>query len=223
MLSVLKSFSGKFLDDKKLVISMKDRLLTLNPKETALLIVDMQNDFCKLEGAFSRMGKDLRDVQEMIPRLRYLLEEIRKLEMLRVFIKTEHFPYTTSPYWKVRYDRAAQVAIPGTWGAEFIDELKPLAEEPVVVKNRYSAFLDTNLQLILRCNHIRNLLITGAFTHVCIDITARHAFMLDYQTITVKDCVASFDVSKHLMSLEVLDEFFGHVLTSDEVLRLLRP
>jgi ureidoacrylate peracid hydrolase len=223
MLEVLKSLNGKFLDDKKLGTFMRDKFLTLGPKETALLIVDMQNDFCKPEGAFGRMGKDLRSVQEMVPRLRRLLEEVRKLGMLRVFIRTEHFPYTSSPYWKVRYDRATQVAVPGTWGAEFIDELKPEAGEPVVVKNRYSAFLDTNLQLILRCNRIKSLLITGAFTHVCIDTTARHAFMLDYQTVTVKDCVASYDAEKHLISLEVLDEFFGHVLSSDEVLKLLRP
>ncbi len=194
----------------------------MDKKETALLVIDMQNDFCKNEGAFGRRGKDLTHVQKMIPKLKSLVEEFRRLGVMRIFIKTLHFPYTSSPTWDVRYEGAREVALPGTWGAEFIDELSPLPEEPVVIKHRYSAFLDTDLNMILRCNGIKNLVITGVYTHICIDTTARHAFMLDYRTIVVKDCVASFDQDKHSISLEILDEFFGHVLTSDEVLKLLK-
>ena len=182
----------------------------------------MQNDFCKYGGAFGKSGKDLKHVQKMIPNLKNLLEKFRKLGVMRIFVKTIHFPYTGSPTWDVRYERAKEVALPGTWGAEFIDELNPLPEEPVVIKHRYSAFLDTNLNLILRCNGIKNIIITGVYTHICIDTTARHAFMLDYGTIVVRDCVASFDTYKHSISLEILNEFFGHVLTSDEVLELLK-
>lgn len=200
---------------------MSEYITSLDKRETALLIIDMQNDFCKNEGVFGKRGKDLTHVHKMIPKLKNLLEEFRKLGVMRVFIKTLHFPYTTSPNWGIRYEGAREVALPGMWGAEFVDELKPLPEEPIVVKHRYSAFLDTDLNLILRCNNIRNVVITGVYTHVCIDTTARHAFMLDYKTIVVKDCVASFDPNKHSISLEILNEFFGHVLTSTEVLKLL--
>jgi len=198
-------------------------LPTLRKEETALIIVDMQNDFVRPEGYLGRLGKNMEPVLEIIPNIANVLEFCRAEGVARIFVKTIHAPHTNSEVWARRYgeSEAPPLCLPGSWGSEIIDELKPRSDEPVVVKHRYSAFLDTDLPLILRSREIKNLLVAGTATNVCIDSTVRHAFMLDFLTITLSDCVATADLELHKPTLKNLAAYFGYVATYREVIQRL--
>lgn len=102
-----------------------------------------------------------------------------------------------------------------------IDELAPQSDEPVVTKHLYSALLDTDLLVILRSRGIRNLLVAGTQTNVCVDSTVRHAFMMNFVTVTVSDCVGTDEADLHEPTLENLKRYFGYVAHSEEVMRAL--
>lgn len=203
---------------------MKSVIPRLEKSRTALLVIDMQNDFCHPDGAFGKMGVEkLRPVIEMTARLKNLLKKMRATGVTVIHVKTEHSKYTNAPTWIERFKRHS-VSLPcqsGTWGAEIIDDLKPFANERVVVKHRYSAFIDTDLDLILRSMGIENILMTGTLTHVCVESTARDGFMLNYRTITISDCVSEGSEEAHMASLKTLDFFFGYVTDSTTAVKAL--
>mgnify|MGYP001232121498 CR=1 FL=1 len=192
------------------------------PEETAVLVVDMQNDFCHPEGVFARRGAPLWQVDDMLPRLQNFLTEARKVGVAIIFIKTHHSSWTNSPSWLVRIERPEEICLPDTWGADFCG-VRPEGNEISVVKHRYSAFVNTNLDLILRSRQFRNLIVTGINTNVCVDSTARHAYMLDYFVTVLEDCCATVTASPkedHESALRLMKDLFVHVATSSEVIRI---
>jgi ureidoacrylate peracid hydrolase len=201
------------------------RLPALWADKTALLVIDMQNDFCRPGGFFDKKRENLQEISDIIPRIGDLLEVVRKTNMLRLFIKTVHADYTTSDVWasRLKDEEFPELCLPNTWGSEIVTELKPKENEPVIIKHRHDAFIDTDLPLVLRSRKIRNLIITGCTTNVCVESTARHAFMFDYLTVTVRDCVATKDEGAHEPSLRNLENYFGYVATSDQVKKNLSP
>lgn len=202
---------------------MQKTLPRLRKEETALLIIDMQNDFVKPEGYFGRIGKNVKPVLDIIPNIANLLDFCRRNNILRIFVRTIHSEYTNSYVWVSRYgtNETPPLCLPNSWGAEIIDELRPRDDECIVTKHRYSAMLDTDLPLILRSKRITTLLITGTATNVCVDSTARHAFMMDFITITLRDCVATTDVELHEPTLKNLAQYFGYVADSKDIMKML--
>lgn len=202
---------------------MKKILHGFKKATTALLIIDMQNDFVKHGGYLDKHGKNIKPALSIIPNINRLLELFRKNNLPVIFVKTIHTNYTDSAIWASRYGRksAPQLCRPGTWGAEFISELQPRPNEPVIVKHRYSAMLYTDLPLILTSKGIKALVITGTQTNVCIESTARDAFMMNFLTVVASDCVATPDEDLHEPSLKNLAKYFGHVMTSDEIIKIL--
>jgi ureidoacrylate peracid hydrolase len=195
----------------------------LEKERTALIIVDVQNDFCKVGGWVHKRGDDVTPVLEMIPRLKKFLNELRTIGVFVIHVKTIHADYTDAPTWEDRFKGIKpQVCKPGSWGAEIVTELEPLAGEPVVIKHRYSPFHNTDLDLILRSKGISNIIVTGTMTNVCVQLTAEHGFMFDYYTITVSDCVATADKAAGEASLKNLQKYFGYVVESASVIDALR-
>jgi nicotinamidase-related amidase len=134
-----------------------------DPKHTALLIIDMQKDFC-LEGfGAHKAGRDLSAAREAIPNINRLLSEARRLNMHIVHVGFWTLPdhASDSGPWLAQRRRstasADNLCIAGTEGAEFVDELKPIEGETIVHKHRYSAFTGTNLDLLLRARNTRSL------------------------------------------------------------------
>ncbi|MDG6904879.1 MAG: cysteine hydrolase [Nitrososphaerota archaeon] len=215
---------------------MPKPLPQLKPNETALLIIDMQNDFCRQDGYFGRVrGRDMKNVMHIIPKIAELLDFTRRNGITSIFIKTIHSKHTDSEVWTSRLvddsgillnqtnrHPADALCALGSTGAEIVDELQPNLDEPVVIKHRYSSFVQTDLELMLRIKGIKNVLVTGNATNVCVESTARHAFMLDFLTVTVSDCVATSDShGVHESSLLNLEGYFGYVAPSDKVLKAL--
>jgi ureidoacrylate peracid hydrolase len=114
--------------------------------------------------------------------------------------------------------RDAKNCLKGTWGAEFTG-IGPLNEsEPVVIKHRYSAFLNTRLDSILRTLKVENIVVLGVATNVCVESTSRHGFMLDYHTTFVSDCSAAYNQAAHDMTLKTHAKHFGQVATAQQII-----
>lgn len=190
----------------------------LSASRSALVIVDVQNDYCHPQGALGSTGCDVSGVKEMMPRLHGLLAAAREQELPILFIQTFHEEATDSEAWVTRSSgRSAQVCRKDSWGAEFY-EISPRPGEIVVNKHRYSAFVNTRLDSILRTLKIDTLLITGVSTNVCVESTARDGFMLDYHVVLVEDACASYSREAHEMTLTNIQDYFGTVAGSGELM-----
>jgi nicotinamidase-related amidase len=114
-------------------------------------------------------------------------------------------------------------AVAGTWGAEFVADLLPERRDPVVTKYRSSAFHGTDLEVILRSNGVRTVVVTGCTTEGCVESTVRDAGMHDYFTVLASDCVGSDDPVLHEASMLVMTAYRTDVATSDQILREWTP
>lgn len=198
-------------------------LFKFNHTNTALLLIDLQNDFCHPEGTASRRGKNIQSFQDVFQQMLKLLEFARNLDMPIIHVISEHSEWTSSPSQKERYGRKRQnenlsYCEPGSWGADIYHLFKPLQNETIVKKHRYSAFLHTDLELILRANEIEHVMIIGLYTNVCIDSTARDAYMRDFAVTVPSDCVVSDDKKKHQYALKLLQGTFAEVVSSREII-----
>jgi ureidoacrylate peracid hydrolase len=187
------------------------------PSKSAVLVVDVQNDYCEPTGAVGA-GRDTSAAMGMIPTLQHFLDEARAHGTNVIFIQTIHEPSTDSDVWIARRaDQSVGNCLKGTWGAEFTG-ISPLPHEPVVIKHRYSAFINTRLDSVLRTLKVENLIVLGVATNVCVESTSRHGYMLDYNVVLVSDCCAAYSKEAHDMTLLVHQKYFGTVATSDAII-----
>jgi len=189
----------------------------LDPAKAAILVVDVQNDFCHPAGSAGKAGADTSAAQAMIPRLQALLDAAREVGTKVIFIQTIHTDETDSEAWIGRHDVPRLTCRKDTWGAEFTT-VAPLANEPVVNKHRYSAFVNTRLDSVLRTLKVESIICTGVATNVCVESTARHGFMLDYHLVFVGDCSAGYNQALHDGTLENMKRNFGVVLNHHEII-----
>jgi ureidoacrylate peracid hydrolase len=192
-------------------------------KKSAVIVVDVQNDFCKPEGALGRAGAPTGAAMAMIPNLQRLLGAARAVGAPVIFIQTIHEDATDSEAWIARSGGSvAACCRKNTWGSEFT-EVAPLPDEPVVIKRRYSAFVNTRLDSILRTLKIETLVMTGVSTNVCVESTARLGYMLDYHIVFLSDCTAAYSEAEHEGALYNIRNHFGRVATADEVISIWKP
>lgn len=198
-------------------------------RHTAVVVVDMQNDFCKPEGAFGQLGIDLGMYPPMIPRLARLIAAARVASVPILYIKMTLFPdrRSESPA-QLRFNMRLHLlshptgkplvyTVEGTPGQEIVPELAPEAGDLIVQKYRSSGFWGTNLDMLLRSNKIETVIMTGCTTEGCVESTARDALFNDYYVVLPEDCVASDDPRQHEASLFLMGHRFD-VVTSDAIL-----
>jgi nicotinamidase-related amidase len=186
----------------------------VDPARTAVLVIDIQNDYCHKNGAYGKLGIDLTLVDRAIGSLVPLLGNARKAGVKIVYTKavTSQHRAEWSPAM-IRYqmmvfkvkdpDLIPRFGLEGTWGAEILDDLRPEPRDVVITKHRSDSFQGTMLAAILKSNRIDTIVLTGAVTEGCVEATARSASQ-DYHTLIVKDCVASNNVKAHEIALEFL-------------------
>jgi ureidoacrylate peracid hydrolase len=202
----------------------------LRPEHAALVIIDVLNDFCAPDGAMAREGLDVQASKEMAERLPALIDAAREAGVLVVFVRNV---YSTEANWylsDVWLEQAARrregsyterpVCAPGSAGADFYGEVRPRAEDPVVIKHRFDAFLNTDLETVLRANGIRTVVPTGVATNVCVETTTRQAFLRDYYVVLPGDGCATFSDHEHETSLATIDKYFGQVSEIAEVVEV---
>ncbi|MBI4488635.1 MAG: cysteine hydrolase [Deltaproteobacteria bacterium] len=196
--------------------SLKERC---DPQWACLLVVDVQNDFVSSRGSSALRGDDVGAAEAMVPRLIRFIEEARRVSLPIIYIKTTHSEWTDTPAWVYRksQEKALKTCREGSWGAEFYDGISPLPDERVVTKHRYSAFINTDLNTVLKAKGIESVLVTGVATNVCVETTARDAYMFDYYVTMVEDCAAAYDAKLHETTLENIRRHFGLVATSRDI------
>jgi ureidoacrylate peracid hydrolase len=194
---------------------------------SALLIVDMQNDFTHPDGAAVRRGGEPGFAQDMIPRLVTFLAAARHVGLPVIHARTQHSPWSTKPGSNSALkQKNARIAFPGSWGAEFTPGLEPRSSadwqppvhEFVITKHRASAFIGTDLDMILRAQAIHRLFVAGVGTSACVEATARDGANLDYDVVVVSDCTACRALHRHEYSLCVMGETVGTVVSSAEIM-----
>ncbi len=213
--------------DNKIVYTTLDELV--DARHTALVLVDMQNDFCQPGWAFDRLGIDLSMYPAMIVRLAGLVAGARAARVPVIYLQMTVLPgrVSESPA-QIRFNMRLHVGlhsevepltytIEGTPGQEIIAELSPQPGDLILPKYRSSGFWGTNLDMILRSNGIETVVMTGITTEGCVESTARDALFNDYYVVVPEDCVASDDHLQHDASLFLMRHRFD-VVTSDDIL-----
>jgi ureidoacrylate peracid hydrolase len=201
----------------KILASLEDRLAA---RHTALLIVDMQKDFCLPGHGAHSAGRDIGAAQTAIPAIAGLLAAARKAgaAVAHVGFSTFSGHRSDSGPWLAQRRRstfsADSLCITGSDGAAFVDELAPAPGEWVVAKHRYSAFSGTDLDMLLRSREIRTIIVTGVSTNACVESTLRAGFELDYYICVPPDCVGSWDRALHDATLANVNHRFGITVPS---------
>ena len=213
----------------KQVLTETDELVA--PSHTALLIVDMQNDCCAPGGAFALQGADTSLYGEMVPKLASLLSAAREADVLVIFIQATTLPgalgqspaqllfeHRMKESYSDADDDAFEFCVPGTWGHAIVDDLSPQPGELVIEKHRSSAFIGTNLDLVLRSNGIKTIVVSGCTTEGCVDSTIRDGGFLDYYPVAVRDCIASDNRALHDAAMLILEAYRAIVVPSSDVM-----
>jgi nicotinamidase-related amidase len=197
----------------------------LSPDSTALVVVDMQNDFVRTGAPL-----EVPDARATIPAQQRLLEAFRAAGRPVVFTRFVAGPKPTLMWnWSPVIAPPTCCCWPGFRRAyadtrgeldctAVIDELAPLPDEAQIEKYGYNGFHRTNLTDVLRARGADAVVITGTVTQICVEDTARGAFHEGFRTVVVSDAVSSFDPELHRATLRNIEMKFGRVLTTDGVL-----
>ena len=205
----------------QVLVSAQPYPLMLDLVHTALLVIDMQNDFCTLGGWADCKGFDVSQTQKPIRPLQVLLEALRQTPVTIIHTREGHRPdLSDCPAHKLTRSKNqnAEIGSKGVMGRlltrgskshDFVDELQPMSGEIVLDKPGKGAFVATDLDLILRQRRIRQLLLTGVTTECCVLATYRHASDLGYYCLLLDDCCAAFDPRDHEATVHILQSEGG--------------
>ena len=225
-------------------IDAKPEPITIDSAKTAVIVVDMQNDFGTKGGLFDHAGYDISIIQKAIGPTATVLASARHAGLRIIYLKMGFHPDLSnlgsegSPN-RMRHLRAgagktvhapngteSRILIRDSWNTEIVPELKPQTGDIVIYKHRFSGFYQTDLDAILKQLGVKYLIVTGCTTSVCVESTIRDAMFRDYVCVLLADCtgeVVGCDLprSNHEASLFVIQQRFGWVSASDEFIKAL--
>jgi ureidoacrylate peracid hydrolase len=195
----------------------------LAPAHTALLIVDMQNDFCA-EGGYieSVVGKNAAACRAVAAPLMALVNAARAGGVPVFWVRADYRPEKLPASMAARFAVQGKGRIccePGTWGADF-HGVAPAPGEAVIDKHCYSAFIGTDLAARLSGRGVRTLVFAGVQTNVCVETSLRDAYSLGFNVVAAADCMASHTVELHEATLKNVRFLFGDVLSGREIAAL---
>lgn len=209
---------------------------TFSIENTALIIIDMQRDFCAPGGFGEKLGNDISLTRNIIPSVQKILSAAREQGMFVIHTREGHRPdLSDCPPAKLNRGKKqgagigdigpmGRILVRGEYGHDIVDELKPKDGEVIIDKPGKGAFYSTDLELILRTRNIQNLIVCGVTTHVCVSTTIREANDRGFDCLLLSDCSAAFDPADHEATLKSIHQqggIFGWVSTSNRVIAAL--
>jgi ureidoacrylate peracid hydrolase len=186
------------------ILPARPEALKINPAETAVIVVDMQNAYASKGGYVDLAGFDVSGAAAAIDQTRKVLDAARAAGCTVIYFQNgwdkdyQEAGGPGSPNWyksnalktmRARPELAGTLLAKGTWDYAIVDELTPQPGDIVVPKTRYSGFFNTNIDSMLRARGIRNLVFTGIATNVCVESSLRDAFHLEYFGVVIEDAV----------------------------------
>lgn len=197
------------------IVRLKSKV---TPEQTALLIVDMQKDYCCEGGIFHRTGYDVEIAKVLAIRLNLFLNQARKALKHIVHLKMTKIAFLSSPAALEHYQRLGIERLYDPAYSDFY-EVIPLEGDLVIPKYRHSGFVSTYLEHFLHIGGIKTLIITGLATNICVESTARDGFARDYHIVVPEDLTEGTSPEAKKWSLININSFFGEVVNSDDLLR----
>jgi ureidoacrylate peracid hydrolase len=223
-------------------IDAKHEPITIDTAKTAVVVVDMQNDFGSKGGLLDRAGIDNSMIRRAVPPTVRVLAAARKAGMKIIYLKmgfradlsdlgppdspnSIHQPGVGTTV-RAPNGTESRILIRDTWNTDIVDELKPERADTVIYKHRYSGFYQTDLDESLKKFGVRYLIVTGCTTSVCVESTIRDAMFRDYSAVLLADCTGEpvgygLPRSNHEASLFLIAERFGWVSSSEEFIKAL--
>src|SRR5438128_14132 len=231
----------------------KNEMVTLNAKpepiaidlaRSAVIVVDMENDFAAKGGMFDRAGVDVSGAQKAIGPTAKVLAAARQAGLKIVYLKmgyrpdlsdlgatdsvnrTRHLKFGVGQKIQTPDGRESRLLIRDTWDTDIVPELKPQASDIVIYKTRFSGFYQTDLDATLKKLGIKYLIVTGVTTSICVESTVRDAMFRDYLCVLLKDCMSEpighdLPRTNHEASLLNAETLFGWVSDSDQFIKAL--
>ena len=229
------------------VVSIEARpaAISLDTGRTAVIVVDMQNDFGSKGGMFERAGIDISGIQKAVAPTARALDAARAAGIRIVYLKMAYRPDladlgAADSVNRVRHlqlgvgqtvtapdGTQSRVLVRDTWNSEILDELKPKPEDTVIYKTRFSGFYNTDLHERLQSFGTKHLIITGCTTSICVESTVRDAMFRDYLCVLLGDCMnepigAELTRSNHEASLLSTEVLLGWVSDSQRFAAALK-
>lgn len=218
----------------------------LRADRTAVIVVDMQNDFATPGGMFDRAGIDIAPIRAIVESTAHVLVAARAAGIVVVYVKMgfledlsdagkpdsptwlKHLPLHAGEATVAPDGTTSRILVRDTWNTDIIDDLRPHDDDLQLYKHRYSAFFGTDLDEKLRARGVDHLVILGATTSVCVESTVRDAMFRDYHCVVLEDCTAepiAADAARtnHDASILVLELLFASISDSGSLLRALDP
>jgi len=218
--------------------------VTLDLAQTAVIVVDMQNDFGAPGGMFDRAGVDISGIRAAVEPTARVLAAARRAGLKVVYLKMgfqsdlsdagaedspnrrRHLAFGVGKEAPAPNGTTGRYLIRDTWNTDIVDELRPESEDIVLYKHRFSGFYETELHETLQSLGITYLIFTGCTTSVCVESTIRDAMFRDYHCVVLEDCTAEpigaeTSRTNHEASLLLFNVFFGWVAKSSEMLTAL--
>jgi Amidases related to nicotinamidase len=183
--------------------------VVLDPSKTAVVVVDMQNDFVKPNGKLY-----VPTAQATVPAIRKLLEKARDANVPIIYTQDWHFK--NDPEFRIWGEHCVM----NTWGAEIIDELKPMPDDILIRKRRYDAFFGTDLDYVLRhVVHADTLVIVGTVANICVLHTAGSAALNWYNVVVPIDGISALDEFDYYAALRQVTFLYKGILTKVDSIR----
>lgn len=231
-------------DNAVAILDAKPQPITIEPTKTAVLVVDMQNDFGSKGGMFDRAGLNISMIEATVHPTSRVLEAARNNGIQIVYLKmgfrpdlsdlgnadspnrTRHMHFGVGQKMSAPDGTEGRMLIRDTWNTDIVPELKPKNIDTVIYKHRFSGFYETELDDVLKRLGVKYLIITGCTTSVCVESTVRDAMFRDYSCLLLDDCMGEpigndLPRSNHEASLLTMQTLFGWVSNSEEFLKAL--
>ena len=195
----------------------------MNPKQTALILIEFQNDFTSDGGT---LHQAVQPVMESTQMLANTLETVKRARELGVTIihapitfTDDYHELTSQPYGILKGVVDSKSFRKGTWGAEIVDVLKPEPQDIVIEGKRgLCGFASTNLDFILRSRGITDIALGGFLTNCCVESTMRSGYEKGYNVVTLKDCTAALSEEEQRLAVEKNYPMFSRPMNHAEFL-----
>lgn len=208
---------------------LKIRGVSVRP---VLVIIDVQNGFAATNGSYGQLGMEISHYQKVIPRIAKLIALCRNAGIPLFYTQAVREKsgidlltrmHRILPKSREERIKKKPICVRETWDAAIVDEIKPASQDHIVIKRRDSAFQDTEIGVWLQSLEADTVIFCGIDTSICVEASLRDAFNSGYDVVLISDATASSNPKHYQSTIEVVQDYYGWVMNTDELSKYLVP